>query len=306
MSTHVEGLQIGELAERVEVSTHTLRAWERRYGILKPSRTTGGYRVYSELDVRRVSAVLGLREQGVSIAEAARRVNANVVAQIPAGRRIDAAAIVYEMHRAVDRFDEFALSAALDRLLSSHRLEEALRDGLMPFLVQLGGRWERGEVSVAHEHFATQLIRRRLDSYSLMWADGDGPLVVLACPPGEQHDIPLLVLGVLLARSGWRIRYIGQETPVADLAQACSILQPDLVVMAATRDTTFRRSLDELRDLARSYRLLIGGRGATDTICADLGVEAMSQDVVAAASALIDESGRTGRSDSDAAAQLVG
>ena len=87
---------------------------------------------------------------------------------------------------------------------------------------------------MAQEHFASHLIRGRLSSLARGWGTGQGPYALLACPPGEQHELALLVFGIVLHRNGWRVRYLGANTPIEDLTQVTGDTRPSLIVLAAT------------------------------------------------------------------------
>ena len=133
-------LRIGELSRRVGVPVESLRAWERRYGLLDPSRTQGGFRLYGEDDVARVLAMRANLERGLFAAEAARLALADDVGDEPAapGPVVDAD----ELAAALDRFDEAGAQRALDSLLAALTLDVVLRDVLLPYLHELGERWE--------------------------------------------------------------------------------------------------------------------------------------------------------------------
>ncbi|MFL5861872.1 MAG: MerR family transcriptional regulator [Solirubrobacteraceae bacterium] len=152
-------VQIGELS-RVGVTPEVLRAWERRYGILSPARTDGGFRLYDEDDERRVRRMLGHLNQGLSAAEAARLARADPPAGLdPAAGTDDrsrtptAAALAGQLRQALNGFDDVGAHSVLDRLLGSYPLESVLRDAVVPYLHDLGERWTRAEASVAQEHF---------------------------------------------------------------------------------------------------------------------------------------------------------
>ncbi len=121
----------------------------------------------------------------------------------------------------------------LDRLFADFTVETTLQQVLLPYLRELGDRWANGAIGVATEHFASNLLRARLASLAQGWGQGRGPCAVLACPPGELHDLPLLVFGVALHRNGWRIVYLGADTPLADLARTVEEKHPDVVILAA-------------------------------------------------------------------------
>lgn len=307
-------MRIGELAGRVGVSTHVLRAWESRYGLLQPIRSAGGYRLYGPEDERRVREVVSLRDQGVSAVEAARRVLAAERAGVsaldpsrevrdassangsalgvapppgdtglaPASLRSDPPMLVAQLLDAVTALDEDRAHAVLDTAFLERSVESAIIDVLLPLLRRIGEMWELGRIGIAQEHFASSLLRRRLGALSLTWGVGSGPVAVLACPPGEFHDIVLLSFGVLLGRAGWRIRYLGPDTPVHSLASAAKIARADAVILACRRPSGFRAHAAALNRLGQEHPLWLAGRGATPRVLEEVGVELLGPDLVAA------------------------
>jgi DNA-binding transcriptional MerR regulator len=281
-------LRIGELSRRLGVSDHVLRAWERRYGLLRPVRSPGGFRLYSDADLRRVQRMQAHLAQGLSAAEAARAAiedgragrPGGDIAGIPPAGRLDQAA---RLAAALDGFDEPAAQAVLDRLLSNWTVETVLRDVLVPYLRDLGERWRRGALSVGQEHFASSVIRERIAGLSRGWGGGHGPLALLACAPGEQHDIALIAFGVVLHRNGWRVHYLGADTPLADLARTAAATNPDLVVVAATQPQRFDRLAGDLAELARDMPLALAGAGATLSLAGAVGARLLTDDPVTAA-----------------------
>ncbi len=283
------GIRIGELSKRTGQSAHVLRAWEERYGLLRPARTAAGYRLYGPEDERRVRAVIELRAEGVPTGQAAASVLAaerNGTAEAEPGQSLsDGAAdqLRARLRAAMETFDEEAAHAALDEVLTSVSLEAAIRDVLLPYLRDLGDRWAGGESEIASEHFASSVIRRRLSVQALTWGVGHGPIAVLACPPGELHDIALLSFGLILGRAGWRVRYLGQDTPLPSLAHACRTISADLVVLAGTRPTVFLAHTAGLRQIAASYTLALAGAGASAELAEYVGAHLLTGDPVAAA-----------------------
>ena len=182
----------------------------------------------------------------------------------------------------MDGFDEEAAHRALDEVLTSVSLEAAVRDVILPYLRDLGDRWADGRADVGAEHFASSIIRRRLSVQALTWGLGTGPVAVLACPPGELHDIALLSFGLVLGRAGWRVRYLGQNTPLPSLARACRVVRADLVVLAGTRPTVFLAHAAAVRQLAKSRPVAIAGAGASAEIADHLGAHFLDGDPVSA------------------------
>jgi DNA-binding transcriptional MerR regulator len=282
-------LRIGELSRRLGVSDHVLRAWERRYGLLRPMRSPGGFRLYSEDDDRRVRRMQVHLSRGLSAAEAAR---ATLGEDQASAARTDTKAVERgtgpidepgALARAMDEMDEPAAQAALDRLLADFTVETVLRDAVLPYLHAVGERWERGEVIVAQEHFASNLLRGRLANLARGWGNGHGPTALLACPPGEEHDIPLLAFGIVLHRNGWRISYLGANTPLEDLTRTAAELQPGLVVLAAVTAERFNGMDAHLSRLTRIAPLALAGAGATRALAQAVGAHLLDKDPVTAA-----------------------
>jgi DNA-binding transcriptional MerR regulator len=284
-------LRIGELSRRAGVSDHVLRAWESRYGLLRPVRSPGGFRLYSEADARRVRRMLAHLAAGLSAAEAARAVLAEDSragagrAPLSEPRRGPALAgeLASALRAALDAFDEPAAQTVLDRLVSDLSLGAALRDVIVPYLFELGERWAQGTASIAQEHFASNIIRGRLAGLARGWGDGHGPRAVLACPPGELHDLALMVFGIVLSRHGWRIDYLGMSTPLEELALTVEARLPDLVVLASTRPESLEPGTAQLAALAQRAPLALAGAAATPEIVAAIGARLLTGDPVTAA-----------------------
>jgi methanogenic corrinoid protein MtbC1 len=184
---------------------------------------------------------------------------------------------------ALDRFDAAEANAALDRLLAAFLLDTVLAEVILPYLRNLGERWGEGSASITQEHFASNLLRSRLAALTRGWELGSGPLALLACAPGELHDLPLLMLGLALRARGWRVAYLGADTPGETLIDGSRELDPQLVVVAAMVRSRFRRAQADLAAVAREHRLAIAGPGASRSLADSLGAELLAEGPVAAA-----------------------
>jgi MerR family transcriptional regulator, light-induced transcriptional regulator len=278
-------VRVGELARRVGVAPETLRAWESRYGVLRPARTPAGYRVYGHEDELRARRMRELIESGWAAGEAAHAVTST--AQRDPAPPEDAA--VDELLRALTGFDSAAGHAAFDRVLGARSLDAALRDVVLPALRQVGERWERGEISVAQEHFATELISGRLRGLGREWGAGLGPRAVLACPSGERHDVGLLCCGLALDRRGWRVTYLGADTPVDALESVVGTVEPAIVVIGAVQAAPLHAAAPALGRLAKRVPIAVGGTGACSDLAATARAWHLSGDPVAGAAALTAE-----------------
>jgi MerR family transcriptional regulator, light-induced transcriptional regulator len=273
-------LRIGELSKRSGVSPELLRAWERRYGLLHPTRSAGGLRLYSPDDLERVRLMQQHLAGGVAAAEAA----ALALQAGGAAAAVSPAATREELAEALEGYDEPRAQSILDRLLAVSTVDSLLTDIVMPYLREIGDRWERGEVSVAQEHFASGVLRGRLLGLARGWGLGVGPAAVLACLPGEQHDLGLIAFGLALRGRGWRIFYLGPDAPLQTVAEASRRLDPRLVVLHAVTADRVAPVVDEIRALARDHRVALGGAAAAHDI---EGVLLLTGDVVAEAAGLV-------------------
>src|SRR5262249_22158271 len=147
-------------------------------------------------------------------------------------------------------FDETGAHAVIDRALADYSVEAVLEGLVLPCLREVGDRWEAGTATVAQEHFASGVVRGRLLGLARGWDQGRGPRALLSCAPGEQHDIGLICSGLALRAHGWRITYLGQDTPVGTLGDAIRSLQPDRVVVSASDPARVADVAAELSTLA--------------------------------------------------------
>lgn len=241
---------IGAVARMTGLSVAALRAWERRYGFPQAERSAGRQRVYSQRALEELRWVKARIDQGMQAGQAIRALK-HVQSGQPALEVPDRPMRVSSWSAATDdqALQAFARRvtgslmahdlAGTDRILAEAlavlSLEDILLSVLRPALTGLGEGWETGEVTVATEHLASAYIRQRL----LLWlAEGAPPRpvppTVLACAPGDWHEIGLLILAVLLRRRHWPIQYLGPAVPLADLAAFVRSTQPAAVVVVAT------------------------------------------------------------------------
>jgi MerR family transcriptional regulator, light-induced transcriptional regulator len=188
-----------------------------------------------------------------------------------------------DLTASLDRLDEQAANTALDRLFSAYTVETVLQDVLLPYLHRLGERWEAGEVSVAQEHFASNLLRGRLLGLAQGWGQGQGPGAVLACVPGEHHELGLLAFGVALRRRGWRITYLGTDSPIDAVADIARSLAPAVVVLLSMTPDNFLDHARQIKQLANQVPVMIAGPGATPEIARQTRTHVLDQDPVSAA-----------------------
>jgi MerR family transcriptional regulator, light-induced transcriptional regulator len=270
-------MRIGELARRTGVSPELLRAWEQRYGLLHPDRSPGGFRLYSAEDEERVRRTTALIGEGFSAAEAARVAGSRPTAddgESPPGSE----GLAEELLRALDAFDSTAAHAVMDRLFSMFSARFVITDVVIPYLRDLGERWADGRATVAQEHFASNFLRGRLLALAGDWGAGGRPSAVLACLPGEAHDLGLVIFGILLARRGWRVTFLGADTPFDTLEASAASLCPTVVVLTTVDGGLFHRNADAIRRLAASTRVAVAAPVDERTVV-DLGALALLDEI---------------------------
>lgn len=261
-------LNIAALSRRTGVAPDTLRKWEARYGVLRPDRTTGGQRRYSERDVTRVEWLRDRLAEGWRIGEAARLLEE--VAAPPLDRPDTLRDALVE---AASSDEPAQVGALLDQAFSVLPVTTALEEVVAPMLRSLGDEWQAGRLSVAHEHAATGRVRARLESLLADLRGGCRGTAVLACAPGELHDVGLLMVAVALRADGWRVEYLGADTPLGQALDFAASVGARVACLSATR----RESASALADGSALHaapprlRLVVGGAGADPGTAQALG-----------------------------------
>jgi DNA-binding transcriptional MerR regulator len=278
-------MRIGDLSGRTGVGTHQLRAWERRYGLLKPRRSAGNYRLYAPADEARVRLMQRYLDEGIPPAQAAElTIAARFAVSAGAGRQVplgDANAAQEEIRKALACFDETSAQRTLERLFVAFTPTTVTRDVLMPYMHEVGEQWSAGHVSIADEHFATNFFQARLLARG--WDRGLGPRALLACAPNEQHALGLVVFGIALHELGWRITYLGADTPIEALTEVAEIIHPELTVIAATMPRRLPRYAKQLSRFTDRWSLALGGAGVSARLVSQTGAQHLAENPVDAA-----------------------
>jgi len=263
----MDGLTIHEAAETTGWSPRMLRYLET-VGLVEAARTSSGYRKFGPEQLQRLRTLKELLEEfecGLSDVAFAKRLRED-----------------QELSDALDGFDEPRAQAILDALVAAATLESILSEVVLPYLHDLGARWESGTASVAQEHFASNVLRGRLLALARGWGRGVGPLALVGCLPGERHELGLIAFALALRARGWRIAYLGADTPLDTVGEAARSLAPALIVLVSSTREGVEESADPLRVLAEHHRIALAGTGARD-VAAPPGVIVLTGDPVAEA-----------------------
>ena len=218
-----------------------------------------------------------LLASGLSAAEAARLAREAE----PAGpASVGAEEFARELRAALDRYDETGAQLAMDRMFAAVGVDAALRDVVIPYLHELGERWAAEQATVGQEHFASNVIQGRLRALARGWDQGIGPRAVLACPPGELHEIGLICFGLSLRTRGWRITYLGADTPVQSIENNLSDGPPAVTVVAAVNTERFRAVERRAGPRGAEDPVAIAGAGADASMAKRLGARILDSDPV--------------------------
>ena len=246
------GLNIAAVARRTGIGADTLRKWERRYGVLRPSRTSGGQRRYDERDVARVEWLRDRLSEGFRIGEAAALLETDHASaeSSPAGLRDAIVAAVAET-------DTRRLAALVEQSFTLRDVETAVEEIVAPALRLIGDRWEDGAECIAEEHLLSEVVLERLRTLLGDRRPAVRGTAVLACAPGERHELGLLALAVLLQADGWLTVYLGTDTPIDAAVSTALRTDADLLCLSAG-DADARAAIEaELEDYDLPEKLVV-------------------------------------------------
>lgn len=283
---------IRTVAHLTGVNAITLRAWETRYGIVKPQRKASGHRLYNQDQVDRIHRVVALLDRGMRISEvrayferehSGRRASAETASH-SGGDRDPWRRLMNGMLAAIVRFDEEALEAVHNEALSQYRIQEVTRRLVSPLLVELGRRWSSGEGSIAEEHFFGFYLRNTLGArFHHRGRSGRGPRLLMACVPGERHEIGLLLLALGVNDAGYRPIILGADMPLEELALAADKTGCAAIVLSGLMELSDEMLKDKLPALAAAAAVpvVMGGNASVDYLDAlrRCGIESLGADM---------------------------
>jgi len=262
--TGSERFPIRTVASLTGVKAITLRAWERRYGLIRPARTQTGHRLYSHADIEQIRTVLTLLDRGVQISRVSEALRSQQGADKPASKS-QWESHLERMAAAISRFDEEELDAIYDEILSIHSIERVTHELLLPALARLGERWKGHVGGIAEEHFLAAYLRSKLGARLQRPSRyARGPRLMAACAPLEFHEIGLLLFALDARAAGFRITLLGADTPLTELAAAHRQAQSDGLVISSSVGTVPWIYEGELAALVRRVKVpvFIGGTTA--------------------------------------------
>lgn len=260
---------ISTVAEITGVNPVTLRAWERRYGVICPSRTDKGRRLYSQTEVEKIHTLLNLLEQGITISRAAEALQHNEQTPQTQEARTDTwQAYIQRMMTAIGLFNENLLDETYTDAIALYPIDIVTQKLLMPLLDILGERWDKHKSGVAEEHFFSMYLRNKLGArFHHQNRFATGAPIILAGLPGERHEFGLLLLALNMMNYGHRIVLLGPDLPLEQLTPVVESTGAKAIVLSGSTNSDFNKITDDLNTLLGNCRVpvFLGG-----SICDEL------------------------------------
>jgi DNA-binding transcriptional MerR regulator len=229
---------IRELEDLSGIKAHTIRIWEKRYGIVSPHRTPTNIRLYSDADLKKLINVALLNNHGLKISKIASLSSSELVNRVTElSRKDDGPAMhIDRLVVAMVDLDEHKFEATIAELIARFGFEKTILNITYPFLEKIGVLWQTGNISPLQEHFISNLLRQKIlvaiDALPL--PPRRSPRVVLFLPEGELHELGLLFIHYLVKKSGYRTYYLGQQVPLADVEWFCLHHTPVAMITSIT------------------------------------------------------------------------
>lgn len=272
---------IGVVAERTGLSPDVLRVWERRYNVVKPGRSPGGQRVYSDSDIERLSLLHRATQGGHGISHVASLDTedlqqlvreAEVTRRQPVQRLTSAdetEAAVQEALAFAEALDPASLEGLLKRRVARYGIARFVDSIAAPFLRAVGDRWHEGKLTIAQEHLATAVVQRVVtDTAPLLTGASGNPTIVIATLEGERHGNGALMAAATAASEGWRVIYLGADLPAREIAESATRAGARAVGISMVLSDRKTRAAHDLRqieqDVSAATRILVGGKGAAE------------------------------------------
>lgn len=264
--------RIHRVAKLTGLSKDLVRAWERRYGLVKPLRSANRYREYTDEDVALLRFLKEELDRGQTIGALAVEGRDSLLQRMRASSVPTPQSITPHDHlldelvALLDPLQKTQFEQKLNGAIAVIPFEESVQRILLPLQRRVGELWHEGRLNVAVEHYVTKLIQQKLFSVmNQLQINEFGPRVVIACPEGEAHEIGAQAVAYLAATRGCHVYYLGPNLPNSDLRALCERIKPDLVLLSLTEiksDAAARHLMHELEILSTQWPVAIGGQGA--------------------------------------------
>jgi DNA-binding transcriptional MerR regulator len=248
---------IKDLERITGIKAHTIRIWEKRYGIVEPDRTESNIRLYCDVEVKKLMNVAILLKHGYKISRVAE------LDAVELSRKVMEVSLVTNGHDsqienlvvAMIEMDEAKFEKLLNNSIMKEGFEKAVFNVLYPLFEKIGVLWQAGSINPAHEHFITNLVKQKIyvaiDSIPVPTGN-DTPKFLLYLPEWEMHELGLLVYDYLIKSRGFKVIYLGQNVPEEDVYAVTDFIQPDYIL------TSFVNAIEKVR--LEAYIQRVAGR----------------------------------------------
>ena len=264
--------RIHRVAKLTGLSKDVIRVWERRYGLVKPSRSSNRYREYSDEEVALLRFVKAQMEQGATIGSLAAEGHDPLFARMRIATPVSAEdqkpheRLLDDLVGSLDPLDKAGFERRLNGAVAVIPFEEAVQRILLPLQRRVGELWHQGRLNIAVEHYVTKIIQQKLFSVMNQLSVNEfGPRILVACPEGETHEIGAQAVAYIAATRGCHVYYLGPNLPSSDLVIFGETITPDLILLSLTEvksEASALQQLKELELLATRWPVAVGGQGA--------------------------------------------
>jgi MerR family transcriptional regulator, light-induced transcriptional regulator len=268
MNTH----RIHRVARLTGLSRDVIRVWERRYGLVKPSRSLNRYREYNDEEVALLRFVKGQIEQGATIGALAAEGRDSLIARMRIATPVSTEEqkpherLLDDLMKSLDPLDKAGFERRLNGAVAVIPFEEAIQRILLPLQRRIGELWHQARSNTAVEHYVTKIVQQKVFSVmNQLPVNESGPRILIACPEDETHEIGAQAVAYIAATRGCHVYYLGPNLPNSDLLTFCETITPDLVLLSLTQvkpEATVLQQLKELELLATRWSVAVGGQGA--------------------------------------------
>lgn len=252
---------VKQVATLTGVPEATLRVWERRYGIVSPQRSPGGYRLYDESQLQTLRRMAALVAGGVPASRAAKVALAATTEPTPLHE--GGLPTSEEFLDAVASLDSVRLAGVIGSAVGAAPFDEVAQQWIQPRLVDLGHAWEIGRISVAQEHFASASLMRAMAAvFERAQPTGDAGAVLVGLPSGDHHQLVLMAFAICLRERGIDVAFLGADVPLADWVQAAQHSQARAAVIGVTHESRVaeaQKVVDRLRQIVPPLGVWAGG-----------------------------------------------
>ncbi len=268
------------VSQMTGVSVFVIRAWEKRYNAVTPSRTETNRRLYSEEDIEKLKLLNEAVRSGHNIGGVANlsinelrsvlsrnNETSTLIDESTNERLADTNSIIINCIEAIRAYDGKALETLLLKASAKMSQPHLIEELIIPLVYKVGDLWHDGDIRVANEHLASAVIRFFMTNLLEQHMPSENaPIIISATPRGQDHELGALIVGVVAAAAGWKVIYLGPNLPVEEIAAVTDSLNANLVALSIVfpgDDLQLKKELRHLRQmLPTNVKLIIGGRAA--------------------------------------------